>query len=137
MKRSLWSGILALPFAAILGICSAQAENTSVATGMRSDGKVRADVLSLKRTEGDTLTLRFSIMNNSSQTVTVTVSLMKLVDLVGRATYSPGVSSDTCHADAAGQTTCWAVFAAPAPETKNINVKFYDDFDLILAPISN
>jgi hypothetical protein len=137
MYRSSWRNILAISIAATCGVCSAQADSASIASGLRSDGKVRADVLSLKRTEGDTVTLRFSVINDSSQTVTVAVSLMKLVDLVGRASYSPGISSDTCHADPGSHATCWAVFAAPAPDTKNINVKFYDDFDLIPAPISN
>ncbi len=124
MHRSIWRSILALPIAAICGVCSAEADNASIASGLRSDGKVRADVLSLKRTEGDTVTLRFSIMNDSTQTVTVAVSLMKLVDLVGRTSYSPGVSSDTCHADPGARATCWAVLAPPAPNTKHIKVKF-------------
>jgi hypothetical protein len=101
------------------------------------DGKVRADMLSLKRTEGDTVTLRFAIVNDSNETVSVTVENMRLIDLVARTSYEPGVTSSMCSAESGAKAICWAVFAAPGPNTKSSNVKFYDNFDLISTPISN
>jgi hypothetical protein len=110
---------------------------TPVASGVSSDGKVRADMLSLKRTEGDTVTLRFAIVNDSNKTVSVTMGNMRLIDLVGRTSYEPGVTSSTCSADSGAKAICWAVFAAPGSNTKSINVKFCDAFELISTPIGN
>ena len=57
--------------ALILGLCglflappSARAQEAGAATS--PDGKVRVQVLSLKRTEGETLTLYFQITNNGN-----------------------------------------------------------------------
>jgi hypothetical protein len=110
---------------------------TPVASGVSSDGKVRADMLSLRRTEGDTVMLRFAIVNDSNKTVSVTMGNMRLIDLVGRTSYEPGVTSSTCSADSGAKAICWAVFAAPGSNTKSINVKFYDAFELIPMPIGN
>jgi hypothetical protein len=131
-----------LSFAGVLScvlasIGAAKADDTPLASGVGSDGKVRADMLSLKRTEGDTVTLRFAIVNDSSKTVSITVGNMRLIDLVGRASYEPGVTSSTCSAESGAKAICWAVFAAPGPKTKSINVKFYDTFELISTPIGN
>jgi hypothetical protein len=114
-----------------------KADDAPVASGVSSDGKVRADMLSLKRTEGDTVTLRFAIVNDSNRTVSTTLGNMRLIDLIGRTSYEPGVTSSSCSAEAGAKAICWAVFAAPGPNTKSINVKFYDDFDLISTPITN
>ena len=121
----------------IASVGATKADDAPVASGVSSDGKVRADMLSLKRTEGDTVTLRFAIVNDSNRTVSTTLGNMRLIDLVGRTSYEPGVTSSSCSADAGAKTICWAVFAAPGPNTKSINVKFYDAFDLISTPITN
>lgn len=76
-------------------------------------------------------------MNDSNKTVSVTVGNMRLIDLVGRASYEPGVTSSTCSAESGAKAVCWAVFAAPGPDTKSINVKFYDTFELISTPIGS
>jgi hypothetical protein len=120
---------------ALASVSAAKADESPVASGVSADGKVRADMLSLKRTEGDTVTLRFAIVNDSNKTVSITVGNMRLIDLVGRASYEPGVTSSTCSAESGAKAICWAVFAAPGPNTKSINVKFYDTFELISTPI--
>jgi hypothetical protein len=122
---------------ALLASVRAKADEAPIASGMSSDSKVRADMLSLKRTEGDTVTLRFAIVNDSNKTVSVTVGNMRLIDLVGRTSYEPGVTSSTCSADSGAKAICWAVFAAQGPNTKSINVKFYDAFELISTPIGD
>jgi hypothetical protein len=121
----------------LASVSAAKADDAPVASGVSADGKVRADMLSLKRTEGDTVTLRFAIVNDSNKTVSVTVGNMRLIDLVGRASYEPGVTSSTCSAESGAKAVCWAVFAAPGPDTKSINVKFYDTFELISTPIGS
>jgi hypothetical protein len=136
MRRQLLS--FAYVLSCVLASVSATwADDAPVASGVSSDGKVRADMLSLKRTEGDTVTLRFALINDSNKTVSTTLGNMRLIDLVGRTSYEPGVTSSSCSADAGAKAICWAVFAAPGPNTKSINVKFYDDFDLISTPITN
>ncbi len=132
LSRSLMSS---WALAALLG--TARADDAPIASGARPDGKVRADILSLKRTEGDTLTLRFAVVNDSNQGVSISTGSIRLVDLVGRMTYEPGVESNNCSADPGARKICWAVFAAPGPNTKSVNVKFYEDFDLISTPIGN
>jgi hypothetical protein len=131
-----------LSFAGVLScvlasVAAAKADDAAVASGVTADGKVRADMLSLKRTEGDTVTLRFAIVNESNRTVSTTLGNMRLIDLVGRTSYEPGVTSSSCSAESGAKTICWAVFAAPGQNTKTINVKFYDAFDLISTPITN
>jgi outer membrane protein OmpA-like peptidoglycan-associated protein len=73
-----------------------KAHDAPVVSGVSADGKVHADMLSLKRTEGDTVTLRFAIVNDSNRTVSTTLGNMRLIDLVGRTSYEPGVTSSTC-----------------------------------------
>jgi hypothetical protein len=119
----------------LASVSAAKADDAPVVSGVSADGKVHADILSLKRTEGDTVTLRFAIVNDSNKTVSITVGNMRLIDLVGRASYEPGVTSSTCSAESGAKAVCWAVFAAPGPDTKSINVKFYDTFELISTPI--
>jgi hypothetical protein len=119
----------------LASVSAAKADDAPVVSGVSADGKVHADILSLKRTEGDTVTLRFAIVNDSNNTVSITVGNMRLIDLVGRASYEPGVTSSTCSAESGAKAVCWAVFAAPGPDTKSINVKFYDTFELISTSI--
>jgi len=121
----------------LASVGAAKADDVPVASGVSSDGKVRVDMLSLKRTEGDTVTLRFALVNDSNRTFSTTLGNMRLIDLVGRTSYEPGVTSSSCSTDAGAKAICWAVFAAPGPNTKSINVKFYDAFDLISTPITN
>jgi hypothetical protein len=119
----------------LASVSAAKAHDAPVVSGVSADGKVHADMLSLKRTEGDTVTLRFAIVNDSNRTVSTTLGNMRLIDLVGRTSYEPGVTSSTCSAESGAKAICWAVFAAPGPNTKSINVKFYDTFELISTPI--
>jgi hypothetical protein len=137
MRRRFLSFVSVVSCAFLAAVSAAKADDAPVASGVSSDGKVRADMLSLKRTEGDTVTLRFAIVNDSNRTVSTTLGNMRLIDLVGRTSYEPGVTSSSCSAEAGAKAICWAVFAAPGPNTKSINVKFYDDFDLISTPITN
>ena len=115
----------------------ALADDAPIASGQTANGKARADILSLKRTEGDTVTIRFAIINNGNQTLSMTLGNMKLIDLVNRRSYSPGVTSPNCRTEAGERSICWAVFAAPNGSTKTINVQFYENFDLISTPIAD
>jgi hypothetical protein len=137
MRRQFLSVVSVVSCAFLVAVSAANADDAPIASGVSADGKVRADMLSLKRTEGDTVTLRFAIVNDSNRTVSETLGNMRLIDLLGRTSYEPGVTSSSCSADAGAKTICWAVFAAPGPNTKSINVKFYDAFDLISTPITN
>jgi hypothetical protein len=116
---------------------SAHAEDAVIATGQQSNGKARADILSLKRTEGDTLTLRFAIANENGKTLMMVLGNMRLIDLVNRRSYEPGVKSPDCNIPNGEKRICWAVFAAPGANVRSLNVAFDEDFGLISVPISN
>jgi len=128
--------------ATALSVCAlaaphrASAEDTPIASGQQTNGKARAEILSLKRTEADTLTLRFAIANEDNRDLSITISNMQLVDLVNRRTYKPGLESNSCRIPAGERRICWAVFAAPNASVRMLNVKFYEDFDLIPVQIS-
>jgi len=63
------------------------ADDQPAASGTGEDGKVRVDVLSIKRTEGETVTLRFNLVNNSGSDFSIVLGNMHLVDLVNRRSY--------------------------------------------------
>ena len=122
--------------ALFLGLCglflapsSAQPQETGAATS--PDGKVRVQVLSLKRTEGETLTLHFQITNSGNDDYAMTLDNMQLIDLAGRRVYNPGLHSPTCSTPAGKQLTCYAVFGAPPASTRTMAVQFYEKLDLI------
>src|SRR4051812_40647506 len=86
--------------AAMLGACAAlfatsPAFSATAALGAATspDGKTRVEILSLKRTEGETVTLRFQVTNSGNDTYSMTLGNSRLVDMVGRRIYSPGLTS--------------------------------------------
>jgi hypothetical protein len=95
------------------------------------DGKVRVEILSLKRTEGDTATLRLQIVNDGNENYSLTLVNMRLIDIPGRRFYSPGLASNNCSAAAGEHVTCYAVFGAPPAAAKAMTVQFYEKLDLI------
>jgi len=95
------------------------------------DGKARVEILSLKRTEGETVTLRFQVTNAGNDTYSMTLGNSRLVDIVGRRIYSPGLTSSGCSAPAGQQLACYAVFGAPPAGTQKMSVQFYEKLDLI------
>ena len=115
----------------------ARADDAPIATGRNSSGKVRVEILSLKRTEGDTVTLRFALVNDGRENVHLTLPNMTLLDLVNRRRFSTGVTSTSCRAANGERQICWAMFAAPNPNVRSLNVMFFEDFDLIPVPISD
>ena len=118
-------------------LAGARAQDQSPGTGTSSDGKVRIQVISLKRTEGDTLTLRFQVTNEGNNDYLVVVGNMRLIDIVGRRIYSPGVTSNNCTTPIGHQLTCYAIFGAPPASTKRMAIQFYEKMDLITGvPIS-
>jgi hypothetical protein len=137
--NNLWSAALVLccAMAATAGSPSrAHAQALSSATS--PDGKVRLEILSLKRTEGDTVTLRFQIVNESNDRFFVTIPNMRLIDIAGRRFYNPGIMSGSCSAQIGEKMPCYAVFAAPPPSTKTLTVQFYGNVGLITGvPISD
>jgi|SRR4051812_44006831 hypothetical protein len=128
--------------AAMLGACAALSATSpafSAALGIATspDGKTRVEVLSLKRTEGETVTLRFQVTNDGNDTFSMTLGNSKLVDMVGRRIYSPGLTSSGCSTPAGQQLACYAVFGAPPAGTQKMSVQFYEKLDLITnVPIS-
>ncbi|MBS0223321.1 MAG: hypothetical protein JSR91_21545 [Proteobacteria bacterium] len=119
--------ILALPFP----LSSARAQDKPIASTATHDGKVRVDILSLKRTEGGTATLRFALTNKGDRDFSVVVGNIHLVDLAGRRSYRAGLMSSSCNTPPGGQVNCWATFAAPPEATKVLAVQFYENLDLV------
>ena len=118
------------------GALPACAQDASLGSALSPDGKVRIDIVSLKRTEGDTVTVRFQVTNNSNDSYGVTVDNMRLIDIVGRRSYTPGVSA-RCSIPVGQRFTCYAIFGAPPAGTRTINIQFYERMDLITGvPIS-
>ena len=115
----------------------AKGDEAPIASGQQTNGKVRAEILSVKRTEGDTLTVRFAIINDGNQPLSITVLNMKLIDLVNRRSYAPGLTSPSCRTEPGERTICWAIFAAPNASVKTINVLLNENFDLISVPLTN
>jgi hypothetical protein len=102
----------------------------------------RIEVTELKRTSGGTVTLRFAIVNDSTETLQVT-SMMAMVDLsgaytianvhlidpVGRKKYFTAKDAEgkcVCSAYAAakpgGRVNLWAKFAAPPDDVEKLSV---------------
>lgn len=124
--------------AAMLGACAAlfaTAPAFSAAPALGSatspDGKTRVEILSLKRTEGETVTLRFQVTNGGNDTFSMTLGNSKLVDMIGRRIYSPGLTSSGCSVPSGQQLACYAVFGAPPAGTQKMSVQFYEKLDLI------
>jgi hypothetical protein len=122
--------------AAMLGACAvltatSPAFSAALGTATSPDGKTRVEVLSLKRTEGETVTLRFQVINDGNDTFSMTLGNSKLVDMVGRRIYSPGLTSSGCSVPAGQQLACYAVFGAPPAGTQKMSVQFYEKLDLI------
>ena len=124
--------------AAMLGVCAAlfatsPAFSAAPVLGAATspDGKARVEILSLKRTEGETVTLRFQVTNAGNDTYSMTLGNSRLVDIVGRRIYSPGLTSSGCSAPAGQQLACYAVFGAPPAGTQKMSVQFYEKLDLI------
>ncbi len=122
----------------VFATSAAAADEAPIASGPQSDGgKARLDVISAKRTEGETLTIRFRLVNtNGNSDIAMTLGNMALIDLVNRRSYEAGLSS-SCRAKAGKTVTCWAVFAAPPADLKAITMKAYEDFELISVPLGS
>ena len=118
-------------------LINAHADETAVASGQQTNGKARVDILSLKRTEGGTVTLRFAVTNENNNTLSIVIGNMRLIDLVNRRIYEPGLQSPSCNVPSTERLICWAMFAAPNASVSMVNVSFYEDFGLIPVPISN
>lgn len=122
----------AMTAAALSGIgMAAMAQDKPIGEALTQDGKVRVEVLSLKRIEGNLITLRWRVVNDGSSNFSMTPGNMRLVDLAGRRQYEPGLMSSQCAAKPDERTLCWATFAAPPAATKALAVKFYEQFDLL------
>jgi hypothetical protein len=114
-----------------LTLPSAHAEDRPVASTATHDGKIRVDVLSLKRTEGGTVTLRLALANNGAGDFSMVMGNIHLVDLAARRSYGAGLMSSSCSTPPGGQVNCWATFAAPPEATKTLAVQFYENLDLL------
>jgi hypothetical protein len=115
----------------------AGADEAPIASGTRTNGKAHLDVLSLRRTEGNTVTLRIAVTNEENQPLTIQLSLINLVDLVNHQIYNSGLNSPRCSVPPGERLICWAIFAAPNASVKSVNVTLNEDFGLIPTPIQN
>ncbi len=106
----------------------ALADNKPLST-VTEDG-VHITILSLKHTEGETVTLRFELDNQGNKDFSVTTVNLHLLDMAGRREYQAGLGS-RCSVDSGKKTECWAMFGAPPPSAKSMTVRFYEKVDLI------
>ena len=117
--------------AALSATVPAYSATPALGSATSPDGKTRVDIQSLKRTEGETVTLRFQVTNGGNDTYSMTLGNSKLVDMVGRRIYSPGLTSSGCSVPSGQQLACYAVFGAPPAGTQKMSVQFYEKLDLI------
>ena len=122
---------LLLTLASLWGATGTWAQDKSLASVSDASANVRIDITSLKRTEGDTLTLRLKVTNAGASSYSMVADNIRLIDLVGRRVYTPGVTGPSCSTQAGKVTACYAIFASPPATTKAINVQFYEKVDLI------
>ena len=107
------------------------AQDQPLASVKGADPDVRIDITSLKRTEAETLTLRLQVTNNGSSGYSMVADNIRLIDLAGRRSYTPGVTGPSCSTQAGKTSTCYAIFGAPPASTKTISIQFYEKVDLI------
>ena len=134
MTAASWLGKLVVCLGACLALplSSAHAEDgPPIASTATHDGKVHVDIVSLKRTEGKTVTLRFVVANNGDGNFSMVVGNIHLVDLAARRSYGAGLMSPSCSTPPGEQVSCWATFAAPPDATKALAVQFYENLDLV------
>jgi hypothetical protein len=117
--------------AALLATSPAFSATPVLGSATSPDGKTRVDIVSLKRTEGETVTLRFQVSNAGNDTYGMTLGNARLVDMAGRRIYSPGLTSSGCSVPAGQNLECYAVFGAPPAGTQKLSVQFYEKLDLI------
>ena len=110
---------------------TAMAQDKPLGQVTSQNGKVRVEVLSLKRIESNLVTLRWRIVNDGTSNFSITPGNIRLVDLAGRRQYEPGLMSSLCISKPDERTECWATFGAPPAATKTLAVKFYEQFDLL------
>lgn len=124
----------ALAFAAsVASVSGASADDKPLGATTGGAGAVHLNILSLKHSDGDTVTLKWEVVNDGSSDYSMTPDNMRLVDLVGRRIYSVGLSSDGCGNTPAGKRiACWAIFAAPPPATKTVAIKFYENVEMVI-----
>jgi hypothetical protein len=120
----------------------AQASGPLATTESEQNPDVRLEVRELKRTSGGTVTLKFTIFNDSSENFRISdqlggitygynVSGVHLVDAAGKKKYQVVVDSEEkclCSNDLSSQMepnsrlSLWAKFPAPPEGVKNITV---------------
>jgi hypothetical protein len=107
-----------------------QAEETPVGSATSPNGKVRVEILSLKKWEGDTLQLRWRVVNNDNTTYKMTPLNTRLVDMAARREYTAGLVSN-CYTEPDQPLICWAIFGRPPTNVKTMTVHFYEQLDLV------
>jgi hypothetical protein len=129
--RQCWLGLAVLGVLVAIPKIGAHADDQSpIAAVTSQNGKVRVEILSLKRMEGNTVQLRWRVVNDDNQTYKMTTMNERLIDMAARREYSPGLGSN-CWTDPDQRLVCWAVFAAPPATTKSMTVHFYETLDLV------
>lgn len=136
----------------LMPVPTAFAEGEPIATTQQGTGKIRINVMSLKRTEGDTMTFRYTVINDNEERVpdlSVRGDLIEIFDFVNRRKYSTSVAATSnCDVPSQSQKLCWSVFGAPKGNPKTLSVKFVafiskegrtaqEDFDIVSVPFSS
>ena len=111
-------------------LLTVHAEEQPVGSVASPNGKVRVEVLSLKRMDGNTVQLRWRVVNDDNKSYSMTTMNEKLVDMAAHREYSAGLGS-SCGTEPDQRQICWALFAAPPLSTKTMTVHFYEQLDLL------
>lgn len=124
-----------------LSLATAALAQEAIATADGEQPGVRIDITELKRTSGDTLTMKFTLVNDSGSAVspyelftTSDVKFVYLIDAVGKKKYLPIMDAEgdcVCagnlgHEFPADQNAMnlWAQFPAPPAEVSEVSVVF-------------
>jgi len=137
----LYSAISGAALALALATSAAPAQE-AIATADGEQSGVRIDITELKRTSGDTLTMKFTLVNDSGEKVSPygifesvrsDVRNVHLIDAVGKKKYltisdasgncvcSGGVSHDL---ESGKSLNLWARFPAPPADVQEVSVVF-------------
>lgn len=136
-KRAFALGCIAALF--VGPVVPALADNDApVATAKNLNSNVRVDILALKRTESNTLTLQFALVNDGTGDFVLTQGNTQLIDMAARRRYGVGLEmSGNCGAAPGEKKVCWVMFAAPPATTKSVDVQFYGTWPLTPVPVTD
>ncbi len=112
-----------------LGAAAQSARPVLASAGGETPG-LRVDITELRRTSGDTVTLRMTIVNQSKDALVAGVFKAALIDLVGKRKYfvardsaNACVCSGSPYVSAGKSLNVWAKFSAPPADVERVTVE--------------